>query len=54
MTRRDQIGLVILLAVIGGLGLILALTIKRPTGPTKGFTDNVIVQQRIKNLGQSR
>ena len=54
MTRRDKIRLVVLVAVLGGLALTLALTIKRPTGPTKGFTDNVIVQHRKTNLGKSR
>jgi len=54
LTRRDKIRLLVLVALLGGLALTLILTVKRPTGPTKGFSDNVIVQQRIKNLGQSR
>lgn len=50
MVRREKIGLSILIALLVSLGIIMAITTKRPTSPGRGFNDNVIVEQRVRNL----
>lgn len=50
MSTRDKVGLAIVIGIFCLFGIILALMIDRPSGPTRGFEDNVIVEQRIKNL----
>lgn len=50
LSRQDKVGIIVLVSILSSLILILALTIERPDGPVRGFSDNVIVQQRIKNL----
>lgn len=54
MTRREKIGAGILVCLMSFFALLLVFTIKRPTGPTRGFSDNVLIQQRIKNLQNQR
>lgn len=50
MTGRDRIGLYILLGVFSMFGLLLYFTVERPTGAIRGIENNVIVEQRMKNL----
>jgi hypothetical protein len=54
MTKRDKIGLAIIVALFFVLGVILFLTVERPTGPTRGFEDNVIIERRMRILEQQR
>lgn len=50
LTRRDKIGLVVLISIFVVFGIILAIMTERPTGETRGFENNVLIQQRMKNL----
>jgi hypothetical protein len=50
LTRRDKIGLAILISIFLVFGLILAVMTERPTGETRGFENNVLIEQRMKNL----
>lgn len=54
MSNRDKIGVSVIIGVLLFLALALLVTFQRPTGPSYGFEDNVIVQQRIKNLERNR
>ena len=50
MTKRDRIGLYVLLGLFTMFGLMLFFTVDRPTGTGRSIENNVIVEQRIKNL----
>jgi len=50
MKRKDRMGLYILLGLFAFFGLLLYLTVDRPTGPTRSIENNVILEQRIKIL----
>lgn len=50
MTRKDRLGLYILLGIFSIFGLLLYFTVDRPTGTTRSIENNFIVEQRIKNL----
>lgn len=50
LTRRDKIGLAILISIFVVLGIILAVTTDRPTGEVRGFENNVLIEQRMRNL----
>ena len=50
LTRRDKVGLVVLISIFIVFGIILALTTDRPTGEVRGFENNVLIEQRMKNL----
>ena len=54
MTRRDRIGLYVLVGLFSVFGLLLYFTVDRPSGTTRGIENNVIVEQRIKNLNSRR
>jgi len=54
MTRKEKIGLWVIVGILSVLGIILAMTVDRPEGPTRGFDDNALVEQRMKNLERSR
>lgn len=53
MTRRDRIGIVVLIALFVLLFVTLVL-VSKPKGPAIRPEDSVFVQQRIKNLEKSR
>ena len=50
MSRRDRIGLLILVGMFCAFGILLYITVDRPSGPVRGFENNAVVEQRIKNL----
>lgn len=50
MKKKDRIGLYVLLGLFAMFGLLLYFTVERPTGATRSIENNVIVEQRIKNL----
>lgn len=50
MKKKDRIGLYFLLGLFAMFGLLLYFTVERPTGATRSIENNVIVEQRIKNL----
>ncbi len=54
MTKRDRIGLYVLVGLFSMFGLLLFFTVDRPTGTTRSIENNVIVEQRIKNLNSRR
>lgn len=54
ISKREKVGIVLLVSILSLLIGILALTIERPTGPTRDFSENVIVQQRMKILQNDR
>ncbi len=47
MTRKNKIGISVIIGFFVVLALLLWLTIERPDGPTRGFDDNVLIQQRM-------
>lgn len=52
--KKDRIGLYVLLGLFTMFGLLLFFTVDRPTGTTRSIENNVIVEQRIKNLESRR
>lgn len=54
MTQRDKIGIVVIICLFAVFGVILFVTIKRPASSTGTFENNVIIEQRIKNVNNSR
>ncbi len=50
MSKKDRIGLFIMLGLFSLFGLLLYFTVDRPTGATRSIENNVIVEQRIKIL----
>lgn len=50
LTRRDKIGLAVLVLIFVVFGIILAVTTERPSGPSRSFENNVIVERRLQNL----
>lgn len=50
MTRRDRIGLYVLLGLFSMFGLLIYFTAERPTGPGRSIENNIIVEQRVKYL----
>ena len=50
LSKRDRIGLLVLVGIFCVFGILLFVTVDRPTGPSRGFQNNVVVEQRLKNL----
>ena len=50
ISKRDQIGVFVMVGLFFVFGLLLYFTTDRPTGNLRSLEDNVIVEQRIKNL----
>ena len=50
MARREKIGLFFLIVLFVSLGMVLVFTVERPSKPGRGFKDNVVVEQRVRNL----
>ncbi len=54
MTKRDKIGVAILIGLFCFLGIVLALTTKSTGSQKRGFSDSAIVKQRIVNIQKSQ
>jgi hypothetical protein len=54
LSRRDRIGLILLVGLFCALGVLLFLTVDRPTGPLRNFENNAVIEQRMKNQQQSQ
>jgi len=54
MTQQEKVGVGILIGLFAVLALTLYFTIQRPTGGTGSLENNVIIDQRVRNLNQSR
>lgn len=52
MTSRDKIGVAVIIGLLGVFVLALYITIKRPTSSSGSFENNVIIEQRVKNLNK--
>ena len=50
LTRKDRIGLYVLIGLFSAFGLLLYFTVDRPSGPGRSIENNIIVEQRMKNL----
>ena len=49
LSKRDQIGLIVLVGLFSVFGILLYLTVDRPSGPLRDFENNAILEQRMKN-----
>ena len=54
MTRRDKIGLGVLIAVLGALMGSLAWSLWNTGKPTHDLSHSVVVKQRLINLQKSK
>ncbi len=54
LSRRDRIGLMVLLGLFCVFGILLFLTVERPSGPLRNFENNAVIEQRMKNQQQER
>ena len=52
MTQREKVGVVVIIGLFTVLALILYLTIERPTGKSGSFENNVVIDQRVRNLNK--
>lgn len=50
MSKRDRIGLYVLLGLFTFFGLLLYFSVDRPTAPLRDLENNVLVELRIKAL----
>jgi uncharacterized membrane protein len=50
MGKREKIGAFVMVGIFVLLGIALYLTIERPTGPSRGIENNVLIEQRMKNI----
>ncbi|MBX3177853.1 MAG: hypothetical protein KF886_10865 [Candidatus Hydrogenedentes bacterium] len=53
MSSKEKIGVAVIIGLFLVFGLILFLTIESPGG-TGSFENNVIIDQRVRNLEKSR
>ena len=49
LSKRDRIGLLLLVGLFCVFGVLLYITVDRPSGPLRNFENNAIIEQRIKN-----
>ena len=54
MTRRDKIGLGVVVGLLALLALGLWFTWERPAGPARDFDESVLVERRIDILGRNQ
>lgn len=54
MTQREKLGIGIIVGLFVMFGIVLWFTIDRPSGGTGSFENNVIIEQRVKNLNKSQ
>ena len=52
MTKKDKIGVVVLIGLFIILGIVLVWTFEPVGSARRGFDDNVIVKQRTINLNK--
>jgi hypothetical protein len=53
MTQKEKIGLGVLVGLFIALGLALFVTVKRPSNSGGSFENNVIIDQRVRNLNKN-
>lgn len=54
MTSKEKIGVAVIIGLFVICGLILYFTIESPNGGTGSFENNVIIDQRVRNLEKSQ
>jgi len=54
MTHKEKVGAAVIIAVFVVLGIVLWFTITPPADNTRSIENNVIIDQRIKNLNKSQ
>jgi hypothetical protein len=54
LSKKDKQGIVILVVMFVLLGIALILTLPSPEGPGRGWSENVLVEQRMNNLERNR
>lgn len=52
MTQRDKVGIAVLIGLFGALALALYFTAERPSGASRSIENNVIIDQRVRNLNK--
>lgn len=48
--KRERVGVAVLVGLFVALGILLYFTIDRPEGPSRSIENNVIIEQRMKNI----
>ena len=54
MSRRDKIGLGVVVGLLALFALGMWFTWERPTGPTRDFDESVLVERRLQILDQNQ
>lgn len=49
MEKKETIGAIVLICLFSIFGVALFFTMDRPSGPSRGIENNVIIEQRMKN-----
>lgn len=52
MTNRDKLGAAVMIVLFAIVFTILYWTVKSPSDSPGGFENNVIIEQRVKNLNK--
>lgn len=52
MTQQEKIGTGIIIALFAIFGIVLYFTVTPPSGTSGSFENNVIIEQRIRNLNK--
>jgi len=52
MTQREKIGVGVIITLFVILGLVLWITMEPPASSSGSFENNVIIDQRVRNLNK--
>jgi hypothetical protein len=52
LSKRDRIGLIMLVGLFCVFGLLMFLTVDRPSNQARGFEDSVLIQQRMRMMDE--
>lgn len=52
MTQKEKVGIGVIIALFVILGIALWITIKPPASSSGSFENNVIIDQRVRNLNK--
>lgn len=50
LSKRDRVGLVLLIGLFSIFALLLFFTVDRPSGAARGIENNVLIEQRMESL----
>jgi len=54
LSKRDRIGLMLLVGLFCFFGLLMFFTIDRPANQARGFEDSVLIQQRMRMMEEKK